>query len=106
MLLISKHALLREKQRAIPTILPFLLDEYAIEWESGPDRLLQLLQKYDAKLLEGSAKRLIKDLKFCIKELKRVEKKTSSRHCNMQVISHNGAVITEVNSSRVKRRER
>lgn len=106
MLAISRHALLREQQRAISPLMALLIDECAIEWQCSSDKLIQVLSKQNAKHIEEDTKHLIRELKKGIKQLKRIEKKASARHSNMQVVSTDGMVVTEVTSRRIKRKER
>ena len=73
MLAISRHALLREQQRAIAP-MALLIDECAIEWQCSSDKLIQVLSKQNASR-EEDAKHLIRELKKGIKQLKRIEKK-------------------------------
>lgn len=101
---ITRHARLREQQRAISPIMSVLIEEYGLEWQCHYDRYMQLLPKGVAKTIGVDAKNLIRELKYWIKVLKRVEKKSSSASANIQVISTEGAVITEANSNRAKRR--
>jgi hypothetical protein len=96
-MVLTKHAQLREQQRAIPHIMSALLDEHGLEWQCYHERFLQVLKKSDAALLEGETKRLIRQLKKLVKELKLVEKKTSARSSNMQIVS-------EGDSDRIKRK--
>ena len=105
MLKISRHAQLREQQRAISPLMALLIDECAIEWKCGPDELMQLLNTRCAHFLESDVKLLIRTLKGYIKDLKRIEKKASSKDPNIQVVSLDGMVVTECNSKRVKRKE-
>lgn len=102
---LTKHAQLREQQRAISPIMSALLEEYGTEWQCFNDRFLQLLRKEAATIIEIDAKALIRELKRGIKVLKRVEKKASAKGANIQIVSEEGAIITEGNSERVKRRD-
>jgi hypothetical protein len=48
---------------------------------------------------------LLRELKQCIKNLKRIEIKVISLNVNIQIRSCNGTVITAANSNRIKRKE-
>jgi hypothetical protein len=102
----SKHALLREQQHAISPLMALIIDEYAVEWQICSQKLIQILNKRDANLIELDVNHLIRVLKRNVEDLKRIEKKNSARNINMQVLTLDGLLITEVNSNRVKRWER
>jgi len=103
MLATSKHALLREQQRAISQFMVLIIEEYAIEWQRSSEKLVQLLSKRDATFEELDVNSLIRVLKGSIKDLKRIEKKVSARNANMQVLCLGGVLATEAHSSRIKR---
>ncbi|MCS6262076.1 hypothetical protein ACRN93_20690 [Shewanella baltica] len=106
MLASSKHALLREQQYTILPLMALITDEYAVEWQICSQKLIQILNKCDANLIELDVNHLIRVLKRNVEDLKRIEKKTSAQNTNMQVLTLDGLLITEVNPNRVKRWER
>ena len=104
-MILTKHAQLREQQRAISPFMADIMDQMAIEWPTHGQRLTQLLKKADAEVLETEVKHLIRYCKKAIRHLKRIEKKSASKNPNVQIMSSSGIIITEANSSRTKRTE-
>jgi hypothetical protein len=101
MLSTFKHVLLLEQQRVSPKLVVLI-----IECQCSSKKLVQLLSKRDTTVLGFDVKRLIRELKCSIKNLRRIENKASVRNANMHVASLDDVLVTEANSNRVKRWER